>query len=242
MSVYKPLARLADRAAERAVALARHRPVIARDGVPNGVKEVPSILEPVVAVNRDNLEATVSATASIARRTCDEPVPGDDPPRLEARGVAKHFGGVMALDGVDFDVRAGEVHALCGENGAGKSTLIKVLSGSSPVRQLRKGRSGLTAARRGSAARATPAHAGIAVIHQELALVEGLSVAENLFLGDLPRRGVRVDWPRLTREAAELLERFDVDLDPEHRPGPLGVGRKQQVEILKAVRQAARAC
>ncbi len=133
------------RAADAAVVLARRRPLIARDGVPNGVKEVPSILEPVVAVDRDNLEATVSATDSTARRTSDEPA-RREPPRLEACGVAKHFGGVKAHDDVDLDVRAGEVHALCGENGAGKSTLIRcsrvcTRSGVTP------GRSGSTDAR-----------------------------------------------------------------------------------------------
>ena len=82
--------------------------------------------------------------------------PGDDPPRLEACGVAKHFGGVKALDDVHFEVRAGEVHAVCGENGAGKSTLIKLPSRVFTLSGVTPGRSGSTDARRGSAARARP--------------------------------------------------------------------------------------
>lgn len=164
---------------------------------------------------------------------------GDGPPRLEARGISKHFGGVKALDEVSLDLRAGEVHALCGENGAGKSTLIKVLSGVHPF-----GSYAGTIAVEGLEARfrgpRDASRAGIAVIHQELALVEGISVAENLFLGDPPRRGPFVDWARLAREAEALLRRFGLDLDPEAPVGSLGVGRKQQVEILKAVRRRSR--
>ena len=164
---------------------------------------------------------------------------GVAPPILESCGVAMHFGGVKALDGVEFDVRAGEVHALCGENGAGKLTLIKVLSGVHPFGSY----SGSIQVDGREARFRSPRdaeNAGIAVIHQELALVEEMSVAENLFLGHLPRRGVLVDWPRLTREAAELLRRFDVDVDPEAPAGSLGVGRKQQVAILGAVRKRSR--
>ena len=124
----------------------------------------------------------------------------------------------QALDDVDLDVRAGEVHALCGENGAGKSTLIKVLSGIHPF-----GSYAGTIRVDGREARfrgpRDAEHAGIAVIHQELALIEAMSVAENLFVGDLPLRGPFVDWLRLMREANELLERFGVDLDPAAPPG-----------------------
>src|SRR5262245_34100977 len=122
--------------------------------------------------------------------------PGEDPPRLEARGISKHFGGVKALEDVHLDVRAGEVHALCGENGAGKSTLIKVLSGVHPF-----GSYAGTIRVDGHETRfrgpRDARHAGIAVIHQELALVDGLSIAENLFLGCQPLRGPIVDWSRL---------------------------------------------
>jgi D-xylose transport system ATP-binding protein len=165
--------------------------------------------------------------------------PGGVPPRLEALGVSKQFGGIKALDDVDFDVRAGEVHALCGENGAGKSTLIRVISGVHPSASY-AGTIRLDGLEARFASPRDAKRAGIAVIHQELPLVDGLSVTENLFLGDLPRRGPLVDRPRLVREANELLHRFGLDLDPEEPVGALGVGRKQQVEILKAVRTRSR--
>ena len=84
------------------------------------------------------------------------------------------------------------------------------------------------------------ARAGVGVIHQELALVEEMSVAENLFLGDLPCRGPFIDWPRLMCEAGQLLRRFGVDVAPDAPARSLGIGRKQQVEILKAVRRQSR--
>jgi D-xylose transport system ATP-binding protein len=153
--------------------------------------------------------------------------------------VVKRFGGVTALAGVDFAARAGEVHCLCGENGAGKSTLIKILSGVYPH-----------GAYEGTIyvdGRETRFHgprdairAGIAVIHQELALVEELSIAENLFLGDLPRHGVWVDWVRAAHETVGLLERFGLVIDPWTPAQALGVGRKQQIEILKAIRRRSR--
>ena len=162
-----------------------------------------------------------------------------DLPRLQAVRVVKHFGGVRALDGVDFEVRAGEIHCLCGENGAGKSTLIKILSGVHP-----HGSYAGTVLVDGREARfrgpRDAARAGLGVIHQELALVEEMSVAENLFLGDLPSRGPFIDWPRLMREAGQLLRRFGVDVAPDEPAGSLGIGRKQQVEILKAVRRQSR--
>ena len=161
------------------------------------------------------------------------------PPRLEARGISKSFGGVKALDTVDLDVRGGEVHAVCGENGAGKSTLIKVLSGVHPFGSY----SGMIRVDEAEARFRGPrdaGQAGIAVIHQELALVDGMSVAENLFLGDPPRRGPFLDWPRLVGEASEWLVRFGLKVDPEAPVGSMGVGMRQQVEILKAVRRQSR--
>jgi D-xylose transport system ATP-binding protein len=153
--------------------------------------------------------------------------------------LVKRFGGVTALEGVDFDLRAGEVHCLCGENGAGKSTLIKILSGVHPLGSfdgavLLDGRATRFQSPRDAI------RAGISVIHQELAIVPELSVAENLFLGDLPRRGFFTDWTRLARESTELLERYGVSTSPETRAGALGVGRKQQIEILRAIRRRSR--
>src|SRR5215213_1821878 len=125
-------------------------------------------------------------------------------PLLSARGLTKRFPGVVALKGVDFELRPGEIHALCGENGAGKSTLIKLLAGIHPHgsyegKLLIEGRTAAFHSVRDAEA------AGIAVITQELALVDELSVAENIFLGRLPHRGWRVDWLELPRRAAMLL-------------------------------------
>src|SRR5687767_813189 len=126
------------------------------------------------------------------------------PPLLTARQLTKRFPGVIALNGVDFDIRPGEIHALCGENGAGKSTLIKLLAGIHPHGSYEgelvvDGRPTTFRSIRDAEA------AGIAVITQELALVDELSVAENIFLGRLPRRGLRVDWLEMHRRTAALL-------------------------------------
>jgi D-xylose transport system ATP-binding protein len=160
-------------------------------------------------------------------------------PVLSAQKITKRFPGVVALRDVSFDLRPGEIHALCGENGAGKSTLIKLLSGLHPhgsyegdllVDEKPVRFRGIADAER----------AGLAVIYQELAVVEELTVAENIFLGAEPRRGFFIDWPRVRREARELLARFGVELDPDTPCRELGVGQKQLVEIVKALRKNSR--
>jgi len=160
-------------------------------------------------------------------------------PLLIAKKITKRFPGVVALKDVSFDLQPAEIHALCGENGAGKSTLIKLLSGIHPhgsyEGELRV--DGLSAEFRGIA---DAERAGIAVIYQELALVEELTVAENIFLGAEPKRGLFIDWPRVRREARELLDRFGVALDPDTPCRQLGVGQKQLVEIVKALRKNSR--
>ncbi|MEX0777292.1 MAG: ATP-binding cassette domain-containing protein [Phycisphaeraceae bacterium] len=153
---------------------------------------------------------------------------------LTAARITKRFDGVTALDGVSFDLRAGEIHAICGENGAGKSTLIKVLSGmhahGSYQGQLQV--AGRPAHFRGiKDAQAT----GIAVIHQELALVPEMTVAENIFLGQEPTRAGLIDWLAVYDRSRRLLKRYELDLDPAARVGDLGVGRQQLVEIVKAL-------
>lgn len=157
-------------------------------------------------------------------------------PILSAHRITKSFPGVTALKDVSFDLRPGEIHAICGENGAGKSTLIKLLSGihshGSYEGELRV--NGETA-KFGSIRDA--GHAGIAVIYQELALIEELSVAENIFLGAEPRRNGLIDWARIQRESQVLLEKFNVNLDPLTQCKDLGVGQKQLVEIIKALRK-----
>jgi D-xylose transport system ATP-binding protein len=161
------------------------------------------------------------------------------PPLLSAQSLTKRFPGVVALKAVNFDLRPGEIHALCGENGAGKSTLIKLLSGIHPQGtyegELRvDGRA--VAFRSIRDAEAT----GIAVITQELALIEELSVAENIFLGRPPRRGLRVDWLEMHRRAALLLADFGLAISPEAPVHTLGIGQKQLVEIVRAMDKQTR--
>lgn len=154
---------------------------------------------------------------------------------LSAQHLTKKFPGVIALKDVSFDLRAGEIHALCGENGAGKSTLIKLLSGIHPHGSY-EGRFEVGGEEARFHSISDAAKAGIAVIYQELALVNEMTVAENIFLGSEPRRfGGFIDWPKIYREAKVLLDRFKVDLDPAARVGSLGVGQKQLVEIVKAL-------
>ncbi|WP_414664001.1 sugar ABC transporter ATP-binding protein [Horticoccus sp. 23ND18S-11] len=160
-------------------------------------------------------------------------------PLLSARGLVKRFPGVIALNGVDFDLRAGEIHALCGENGAGKSTLIKLLAGIHPHGSYEgtltlDGREAVFHSVRDAGA------AGIAVITQELALVDELSVAENIFLGRAPRRGVRVDWLEMHRRAAVLLADFGLSIAPEAPVHTLGIGQKQLIEIVRATDKQSR--
>ena len=158
---------------------------------------------------------------------------------LELRSITKHFPGVKALDGVSFDLRAGEVHALCGENGAGKSTLIKVLCGYYPAgtyggEVLLDGK---VAAFRGL--RDSEEH-GIALIAQELALVPALSVAENLLLGREPARAGLIRWDLVGEQARRGLAMVGLDIDPDRPVSELGIGQQQMVEIAKALIKDAR--
>jgi ribose transport system ATP-binding protein len=143
--------------------------------------------------------------------------------------IAKSFGGVHALRGVDFDVQSGEVHALIGENGAGKSTLMRVLGGEMPPNSGEIRVDGEITELHGP--RAARAH-GIAIIHQELALAPDLSVAENIFLGELS--GV-ISWGALRRRAGELIRSLGFDIDPGRRVSSLAVAHQQVVEIAKAL-------
>jgi D-xylose transport system ATP-binding protein len=153
---------------------------------------------------------------------------------LEARAVAKRFGGVIALRGVSFELAAGEVHALCGENGAGKSTLIKLLAGVHPYGSY-EGSIVVNGAEAQFRSTRDAEEAGIGVIHQELALFPDLSVAENLLLGGLPRRFGLVDWNAVHTRARALLAEVGLNVDPAARLGDLGIGQQQLVEIAKAL-------
>ncbi len=153
---------------------------------------------------------------------------------LEAHAVVKRFGTVTALGGVSFDLRAGEVHALCGENGAGKSTLIKLLAGVHPHGSY-EGEIHVDGRTAGFHSTRDAERAGIAVIHQELALFPDMSVGENLFLGAFPRRRGRIDWDSVYAQSAATLADCGIQLDPTIRVGDLGVGQQQLVEIARAV-------
>lgn len=156
---------------------------------------------------------------------------------LRLRDISKSFSGVQALSSVNLDVRAGEVLGLLGQNGAGKSTLVRIVSGAetpsageilvdgAPV-QFRVPGDALTA--------------GIFTIYQELSLVPQLSVAENVYLSRLPRRGGLVDWPRLRRTARETLESLGFDIDVDKAVADLPLAQRQAVEIAKAVHHRAK--
>jgi len=152
---------------------------------------------------------------------------------VEMIGISKSYGGVRACRDVDLTVRAGEVHALLGENGAGKSTLMKVLSGD-VTDHTGEIRVAGVAHRFGAPVEAQ--RAGIAMIHQELDLVPGLSVAENIFLGREPRTRLRtVDRRAMNTTTRGLLERCGVRLDPRRPVGELRTGEQQLVTIAKAL-------
>lgn len=160
-------------------------------------------------------------------------------PILSAQNITKRFPGVVALKDVSFDLYPGEIHALCGENGAGKSTLIKLLSGIHPYGSY-EGELQVEGHPAEFRSIADAKRAGISVIYQELALVDGMTVAENIFLGSEPRRFGLVDWGRVYRDARTLLERFKVDIDPSTPCERLGIGQKQLVEIVKALSKNSR--
>ena len=159
---------------------------------------------------------------------------------LRAEHLTKRFGSVTALADVSFDLRAGEIHALCGENGAGKSTLIKLLSGVHPHGSY-QGRFELDGREANFASIRDAQAAGIAVIYQELSCIDEMSVAENLFLGrPTTRYGVFIDRGAAERRAAAALARFGVSLDPAAPMRSLGIGQKQLVEIVKALLRESR--
>ena len=159
------------------------------------------------------------------------------PPLISFRGVSKRFPGARALEAVSFDVAGGSCHALCGENGAGKSTLGKLLAGI----YVPDAGEILVAGR--------PVHfdeprdalaAGIGIVHQELSFCENLSVAENLCLGDLPRRGFLVSRPAMEQRARDMLDAIEATIDVRRLVGDLTVAEQQVVQIAAAVGGGAR--
>ena len=163
--------------------------------------------------------------------------PSSDRLILEIKGLSKTFPGVKALESVDFSVREGEVHALVGENGAGKSTLIKILSGAYPKD------SGEIIFEGKSISTQNPHHAqqiGISTIYQEFNLAPHLSVIENILIGQLPMRGLAVDWVEARKRATEILDRLGVTMRMDEPVGKLPVAEKQLVEIAKALAHKSR--
>lgn len=157
----------------------------------------------------------------------------DAPVLLEMRSITKEFPGVKALSDVNLVVRAGEIHAIAGENGAGKSTLMKVLSGVHPYGTYSGEILYQGTESRFSDIRASE-HSGIVIIHQELALVPGMSITENIFLGNEPGRGGVINWKVANRQALELMARVGLEEDPDTLIKDIGVGKQQLVEIAKA--------
>ena len=156
---------------------------------------------------------------------------------LELRGIGKKFPGVVALAGVDFTVRGGEIHALLGENGAGKSTLIKVLTGvySADAGELRLAGQVICPAAPKDAERL-----GISTVYQEVNLVPSLSVAENITLGRQPGRLGFLNWRAIRRRAAAALARLEVKCDVDAELGSLSVAMQQMVAIARALDTSAR--
>jgi ribose transport system ATP-binding protein len=155
------------------------------------------------------------------------------PPVLEMRGIRKSFPGVVALDGVDLSLQAGEVHVLLGENGAGKSTLMKILSGAYHKDAGDILMNGVPA---GIQEPGDALARGIRVIYQELSLIPHLSVAENIFLGAAPTTwGVLIDWRQLHDRASRLLADLGMEIAPTTPLHRLSLAQRQMVEIAKAL-------
>jgi simple sugar transport system ATP-binding protein len=155
---------------------------------------------------------------------------------LEMLRIVKRFPGVLANDRVDFDVHAGEVHALLGENGAGKSTLMKILYG---LYQSDEGEIRLNGSPVSISSPTDAIALGIGMIHQHFMLVESLTVAENVALGLPSTRGPLTDLDRVSRRILELAELYSLQVDPEAYIWQLSVGQQQRVEIIKALYRGA---
>ena len=153
---------------------------------------------------------------------------------LEMKDITKTFPGVKALSNVSFQVAEGEIHCLVGENGAGKSTLMKVLSGVYPFGSY-TGDILFNGTVQAFSGISDSEKVGIAIIHQELALVPDMTVYENILLGHEIRKGITIDWNETVRRASEMLKKVGLDLNPATLVKDLGVGKQQLVEIAKAL-------
>jgi monosaccharide-transporting ATPase len=162
---------------------------------------------------------------------------GEQSPVLEMTGIRKVFPGVVALDGVDFRLLPGEIHALMGENGAGKSTLIKVLTG---VYTIDGGEVRLGGEVVHISGPLQAQQAGISTVYQEVNLCTNLSVAENIFIGREPRKFGRIQWGLMRKRAAELLARLDLSIDVSAPLNTYSLAIQQMVAIARAVDISAR--
>ena len=156
---------------------------------------------------------------------------------LEMRGITKRFMNVTALDNVSFSAGKGEVHALAGENGAGKSTLMKVLSG---AYQPDEGEIFLDGQKLYINNPAAGRKAGIIVIYQELSLVPHMSIAENIFLGNMPNKNGHLDWKKMNEATKQALDEIGFDLDPKTLVRDLSIVQQQGVEIAKILVEDAK--
>jgi ribose transport system ATP-binding protein len=156
---------------------------------------------------------------------------------LTMKGIDKSFPGVHALDHVDLEVRRGEVHALMGENGAGKSTLMKVLTG------IYKKDSG-TITYEGKEVEFQNTReaqdAGVVIVHQELNMVGDLTVAQNIFIGREPKKGIRIDDKKMIEDSKKLFDELHIDINPREKMNELTVGKQQMCEIAKAISHNAK--
>src|ERR1700761_6735610 len=157
---------------------------------------------------------------------------------LDVRGICKQFPGVRALDGVDLQVRAGEVHALLGENGAGKSTLLKILSGALRATQGEVKFEGATL-EPGDSPRERR-RLGLVTIYQEFNLLPFMSISENLYLGQEPRRFGFIDWQTMHESSRALLASLGLEVDPRREVRHLSIAHQQMIEIGRAVARQAK--
>ena len=179
-----------------------------------------------MAVNETNGSPPAAPTGS-----------ADRPVILEMKGIGKTFPGVKALEGVSLSIRKGQVHALLGENGAGKSTLIKILSGAYTRDEGEIYVDGEKVDIR------NPSDAeklGISTIYQEFNLGKSLTIAENIFLGHLPKKGAVIDWAYVHARSREILDSLGVNLPTDKVAGELSVAQQQMVEIAKALNRDTR--